>query len=73
MKSLKRYITFDDEGIKSNKMFITRDIDQGHSVGNIDILEFEKCMYTIVEDGLPNKDVMKDTFSRSKEWIYDNI
>lgn len=69
VKSLKRYITFNDEGIEASKMLITKDIDLGNSDGNNNILKYEKCLYTIVEDG---QGVMERTFKESKEWIYIN-
>lgn len=72
VKSLKRCITFNDEGIKSNKMFITKDIDSDNTEEKNDILKYEKCIYTIVEDGIDNKDVMEKTFMNSIEWMHTN-
>lgn len=70
IKSLKRYITFTDYGIESNKMLVTKDIDCDDDGDNI--LQYEKCIYTIVEDGLHYKDVMEETFLEGKEWCHSN-
>lgn len=71
IKSMKRYITFNAEGIESAKMLITKDMyNDGNGKGDC-ILQYEKCAYTIVEDGLHKKDVMGETFKKSLEWIYN--
>ncbi len=72
IKSLKRYITFTDEGIESNKMIITKDIECEDNKEEDNILQYEKCAYTIVEDGIHNKDVMEETFKKSLEWGHQN-
>lgn len=70
IKSLKRYITFTEKGIESNKMFVTKNIDCDNNEEGNDILQYEKCVYTIVQDGVHNKDVMEETFLKSLSWIY---
>lgn len=72
IKSLKRYITFNETEIKSNKMLITKDIPYEAYVEANDMLRYEKCVYTIVEDALEKKDTMKQTFLKSQEWINKN-
>jgi len=72
IKSLKRFITFNDKGIETNKMLITKDIDFHNDGEDYDILQYEKCVYTIVQDREHNKNVMEDTFAKSLEWIYTN-
>lgn len=69
IKSMKRYITFNDGGIVSTKMLITKDIDEGNTDN---ILGYDKCLYTIVEDGPQYKGVMEETFKSSMEWIHAN-
>lgn len=70
MKSLKKYITCTEKGIESTKMFVTKDIDCDNNVVDDDILQYEKCVYTIVQDGIHNKNVMEETYLKSLEWIY---
>ncbi|MBL4933120.1 hypothetical protein [Clostridium paridis] len=69
---MKRYITFNDDGVVSSKMFITKEVEEGKEENEGNILEYEKCLYTIVEDGLDYKNVMEDTFKKFKEWVYLN-
>lgn len=69
IKSMKRYITFNAEGIESAKILITKDMYYGSNAKDDCILQYEKCAYTIVEDGLHKKDVMGETFKKSLEWI----
>ncbi len=70
VKSLKKYITFTEKGIESTKMFITKDIDFENNGEDHDILQYKKCVYTIVQDGVHNKNVMNETYLKSLEWIY---
>lgn len=72
IKSLKRYITFNDQGIVATKMLITKEADRDDTEDECDILEYEKCLYTIVEDGPNYLGVMEDTFKRYIEWIHAN-
>lgn len=71
IKKLKRYITFDENGIKTNKILITKDLEEDDSEINDRILSYEKCAYTIVEDG-SGRDAMPDTYAKSREWVYEN-
>lgn len=72
IKSLKRYIKFNDEQIESSKMLVTKDIESGNIEKSNDILEYEKCLYTIVEDDAATKGIMQKTYEQSLEWIYNN-
>lgn len=72
IKSLKRYLTINENEIESNKMFVTKDIDLNNDEENGEILQYEKCVYTIVQDGLHIKDVMEETSLKSREWIHNN-
>ncbi|WP_379142499.1 MerR family transcriptional regulator [Paenibacillus sp. sgz500992] len=71
-KSLKRYILFNEEGIQSNTMLVTKDIEADNAVGETDILDYEKCIYTIVEDGVQYEDVMEDNFIKGEKWMDAN-
>ncbi len=71
VKSLTRYVTFNDSGILSSKMFITKQIEANEKENRKNILKFDQCVYTIVEDSV-GKDVMKDTFVKSKEFMDRN-
>ncbi len=72
IKSLIRYLTFNEGGLVSSKMLITKDLDNENMEKESDVIKYEKCIYTIVEDGLKYKNVMEDTFIKTKQWIYKN-
>lgn len=72
IRSLKRFLTFTEEGIETNKMLVTKEIDYSNNERNQNILKYDKCVYTIVEDGLNYKDVMEKTSLKSLEWIRSN-
>ncbi|HEX2946822.1 MAG TPA: MerR family transcriptional regulator [Clostridia bacterium] len=72
IKGIKRYISSDDNGIVSTKMLITKDISSFDDVNDGAVLRYEKCAYTIVEDGLHKNDVMEETYSKSLEWLNGN-
>ncbi|WP_019914172.1 MerR family transcriptional regulator [Paenibacillus sp. HW567] len=71
-KSLKRHIIFNEEGIQSNIMLVTKDTEVDNAVGERDILHYEKCLYTIVEDGLQYENVMEDSFIKGMQWVDAN-
>ncbi|MHC1685497.1 MAG: MerR family transcriptional regulator [Clostridiaceae bacterium] len=71
LKTLKRYITFNEDGIVTNKMLITKDIEDDDNENLDGILCYEKCAYTIVKDE-PGRDAMSEAFTKSLEWIYEN-
>jgi len=70
ISSIKRMITFSDAGIEENKMVITRpaiDIKKDE-----DVVMYDKCVYTIVQDGIHANDVMAETFTKSLKWSAEN-
>lgn len=71
IKKLKRYITFNETGIETNKMLITNDVEDDEGKSNDRILSYEKCAYTIVEDS-SGRDTMSETYAKSSEWVYEN-
>ncbi|MGN7764120.1 MerR family transcriptional regulator [Paenibacillus sp. 22594] len=71
-KSLKRHIIFNEEGIQSNIMLVTKDTEVDNAAGERDIVHYEKCLYTIVEDGVQYKDVMEDSFIKGMQWVDAN-
>lgn len=72
IKTLKRYITFNETGIVTNKMLITKDLEDDNIGDQDKVLSYSKCAYTIVEDGPGEKDAMPETFAKSGEWVYAN-
>lgn len=72
LKTLKRHITFNEAGILTNKMLITKDIEDDNNENHDNILSYEKCAYTIVQDGPGEMDAMPETFVKSREWFYKN-
>lgn len=72
IKSLKRYLTFTEDKIETNKMLITKDVNCDINEETNNILKYNKCVYTIVEDALDRKDTMNQTFLKSREWININ-
>ncbi|WNS42303.1 MerR family transcriptional regulator [Paenibacillus sp. MMS20-IR301] len=71
-KSLKRYITFNEEGIQSNTMLVTKDVEVDNTVDEKDILDYKKCIYTVVEDGMQYEGVMEDSFIKGQRWMAAN-
>ncbi len=69
IKSMKRYIRCNAQGIESTEMLITKDMNNNSNEKDDCILQYEKCAYTILEDGLHKKDVMGEAFKESLEWI----
>ncbi|WP_309449053.1 hypothetical protein [Clostridium sp.] len=68
--SIKRMIKFSDTGIEENKILITR-----HALVNEkdeNLVKHNKCIYTIVQDGIYKKDVMIKTFKNSLKWCNKN-
>jgi len=71
IKGMRRYMTFNNEGITDSKMLITRELEDGEVEGKSNILKYERCLYTIVEDSI-HKDCKSDAFMKSKQYIYDH-
>lgn len=71
IKGMRRYMTFNNEGITESKMLITKDLEDGEAEGKSNILKYEKCLYTIVEDSI-HKDCTPDVFINSRKYIYDH-
>lgn len=70
-KSLRRYITFNDEGIQSNTILVTKEVEEA-AMEEEDILHYDKCLYTIVEDGTRYKHVMEENFIKGEAWMAAN-
>ena len=55
------------------KMLITKDIEEDDNIDYHDsVLSYEKCAYTIVQDGPGEMDAMTETFTKSRAWVYGN-
>ncbi|MBW9172813.1 MerR family transcriptional regulator [Clostridium estertheticum] len=70
VNSIKRIITFSEKGIEDNKMLITKNIKANTTEGT-NILEYDRCLYTIVEDSV-EKDMMEEMFEKSLKWASEN-
>jgi len=70
ISSIKRMITFSDAGIKENKMLITRPASNNKK--DEDLVRYDTCIYTIVQDGIRANDVMGETFTKSLKWVTEN-
>lgn len=76
MKGMRRYMTFDNERMTDSKMLIVKDLEDGEDEGKSNILKYEKCVYTIFEDGYikgcsPDI-VMKREKYKSEKYMYDH-
>lgn len=70
ISSIKRMITFSEDRIKENKILITRSVLDNKK--DEDVVRYDKCMYTIVQDGIGTKDTMKEAFAKSLKWCTEN-
>lgn len=68
--SIKRMIKFSEAGIEENKMIIT--IPTLDNKKDKDVVRYDKCMYTIVQDGINSNDIMEETFTKSLKWCAEN-
>ncbi|WP_086350493.1 MerR family transcriptional regulator [Candidatus Enterococcus clewellii] len=59
MTQLKRLVLFDETGIHSSKMLITKDAAEGEEG---ELLQFDECVYTIIEDKETNEDLIGRVF-----------
>ncbi|TCK98175.1 DNA-binding transcriptional MerR regulator [Natranaerovirga hydrolytica] len=73
VKSFKRYITFNDSGIESSKFYITTEPENEDTIDD-NVLEFQKCLYTIVEDDnrYSQNNVEEKTFENVQECLSAN-
>ncbi len=71
VNSIKRIITFSENGIEDNKMLITRNTSPNDAVGT-NRMEYDKCLYTIVEDTLEKGDILEEMFEKSSKWASEN-
>ncbi len=69
--TIKRMITYSEKGIESNKMLITRNINQNIPVRS-NIMKYDKCLYIVVEDSIEKGDILQEMFSKSFEWMDNN-
>ncbi|MBU3218264.1 MerR family transcriptional regulator (plasmid) [Clostridium estertheticum] len=70
ISSIKRMITFSDAGIEENKMVIVRHAEDIKE--DDDVVMYDKCVYTVVQDGIRATDVMEETFTKSLKWCAEN-
>ncbi|EKQ51440.1 MULTISPECIES: MerR family transcriptional regulator [unclassified Clostridium] len=71
VNSIKRLITFSEKGIEDNKMIITKNV-MPNVTADTNIMEYNKCLYTIVEDSLEKGDMMEEMFAKSLKWASEN-
>jgi DNA-binding transcriptional MerR regulator len=70
VNSMKRMITISNNEIVENKMLITR--NRCNLDGSTNIVAFDKCLYTVVEDGLKNGDITEEMCQKSLKWGEEN-
>lgn len=71
LHTIKRMITYSPKGIETDKILITRDISQNIAVVQ-NKMEYNKCIYTIVEDSIERGDILQEVFAKSIKWMNDN-
>lgn len=72
LKSMTRQIVFDDNGPVSSKMLIIKSEQTGYRVEEEQLLYYDKCVYTIIEDSMQQENEMQNIFMKTKQWIRDN-
>ncbi len=71
VNSLKRMIVFSEKGIEKDRMLITGDaVPKAAAVNKR--MEFDRCLYTIVEDSAENGDILDEMFEKSGNWAKEN-
>lgn len=70
VNSIKRMIRIENEEVVENKMLITRNVNKNTSLSNI--LEYDKCLYSIVEDSLKKGDILQEMLQKSMKWGEEN-
>lgn len=63
---MHRCILFDKNGIYSNRMIVTKPLDDS---GN---MKKQRCVYTVVQDGENNQNPLMDTFEKCMEFCKEN-
>lgn len=63
---MHRCILFDQNGIYSNRMIVTKPLDDS---GN---MKKQRCVYTVVQDGENNQNPLMDTFEKCMEFCKEN-
>ncbi len=71
IKSLIRQLDFDETGLKSTKMLIIDD-RPGAQVEDIVTLDYDRCVYTIVEDSLAGESNTQEVFLKTRAWMAKN-
>ncbi|AIQ48484.1 hypothetical protein R70723_23125 [Paenibacillus sp. FSL R7-0273] len=71
-KSLKRLITFDEEGIQSGSMLVTKAVEDGRAAGARKLVQYDRCVYTILEDKSQDDHLLEHHFLKSQSWMKDN-
>lgn len=71
VNSIRRMITFSEKGIENDKMLITKSTGPNDTHGT-NIMEYDKCLYTIVEDSIEKKDMLEEMFEKSFKWASEN-
>ncbi|MHC5215913.1 MerR family transcriptional regulator [Enterococcus sp. LJL128] len=69
LTQLKRFLSFDDTGVTDSQMLITK---LAEHTDTVDVLSFNDCVYTIIEDGGEQLDVMAQIFSKTQKYMADN-
>lgn len=83
IKSLIRQLSYDDTGIKESKMLIVSELPSSNMRQNSDrpeslhsprspVLQYDKCVYTVIEDSLDSGAAMQEIFNRTKQWLHQN-
>ena len=63
---MQRRILFNQNGIYSNKMIVTKPIDDSDERKN------QKCVYTVVQDGENTQNPLRDTFKKCIQYCEEN-
>ncbi len=66
LMKLKRVIKFDELGVVSNRMFITRPVITTDD--ETEVLSYDSCIYTVVEDSVDNDEIIEQTQKRLMLW-----
>lgn len=66
VSKMQRHILFDQKGIYSNKMIVTKPIDDSAH------LKKQRCVYTVIQDGESDRDPLMDTFEKCMEYCKEN-
>lgn len=71
VNSLKRRIIFSERGVEDTRMLITRDICS-NTRDSATIMKYDRCLYTVVEDGVEKGDILENMFQKSLQWAKEH-